>query len=110
MSSRITASRATTPTPRTWRSRDGFGARDEVVEIDLSEVGDEFVGAAVAVLERARGDDHGTAGAFAPALLERLGVEVIPLDVEPDHSFPRYNPNPEDRSRSGEASTGRGPA
>ncbi|MFX7265395.1 phosphomannomutase/phosphoglucomutase, partial [Acinetobacter baumannii] len=28
--------------------------------------------------------------------LERLGVEVIPLDVEPDHSFPRYNPNPED--------------
>ena len=39
---------------------------------------------------------NGTAGAFAPALLERLGVEVIPLDVEPDHSFPRYNPNPED--------------
>ncbi|WP_459253795.1 phosphohexomutase domain-containing protein, partial [Methylorubrum thiocyanatum] len=26
---------------------------------------------------------NGTAGAFAPALLERLGVEVIPLDVEP---------------------------
>ncbi|CAO4175677.1 Phosphomannomutase/phosphoglucomutase (AlgC) [Methylorubrum populi] len=39
---------------------------------------------------------NGTAGAFAPTLLERLGVEVIPLDVEPDHSFPRYNPNPED--------------
>ena len=39
---------------------------------------------------------NGTAGAFAPKLLEALGVEVIPLDVEPDHSFPRYNPNPED--------------
>ena len=39
---------------------------------------------------------NGTAGAFAPALLQALGVEVVPLDVEPDHSFPRYNPNPED--------------
>ena len=28
--------------------------------------------------------------------LERIGCEVIPLDVELDHSFPRYNPNPED--------------
>jgi phosphomannomutase / phosphoglucomutase len=39
---------------------------------------------------------NGTAGAFAPELLKRLGVEVIPLDVEPDYTFPRYNPNPED--------------
>lgn len=39
---------------------------------------------------------NGTAGAFAPGILERLGVEVIPLDCELDHSFPRYNPNPED--------------
>ncbi len=39
---------------------------------------------------------NGTAGAFAPQMLERLGVEVVPLDVELDHSFPRYNPNPED--------------
>ena len=39
---------------------------------------------------------NGTAGAFAPAILEKLGVEVIPLDAELDHSFPRYNPNPED--------------
>ncbi len=39
---------------------------------------------------------NGTAGAFAPEMLERLGVEVIPLDVELDHTFPRYNPNPED--------------
>ena len=39
---------------------------------------------------------NGTAGAFAPAILERLGCEVVPLDTELDHTFPRYNPNPED--------------
>lgn len=39
---------------------------------------------------------NGTAGAFAPRLLEQLGCEVVPLDCELDHSFPRYNPNPED--------------
>ncbi|MCA1952597.1 MAG: phosphomannomutase/phosphoglucomutase [Hyphomicrobiales bacterium] len=39
---------------------------------------------------------NGTAGAFAPQILEALGCEVIPLDVELDHTFPRYNPNPED--------------
>lgn len=39
---------------------------------------------------------NGTAGAFAPEALERIGCEVIPLDVELDHRFPNYNPNPED--------------
>ncbi|GBD47389.1 phosphomannomutase [Methylopila sp. Yamaguchi] len=39
---------------------------------------------------------NGTAGAFAPQALERLGCEVIPLDAELDHTFPKYNPNPED--------------
>lgn len=39
---------------------------------------------------------NGTAGAFAPQVLERLGVEVVPLDTELDHRFPNYNPNPED--------------
>ncbi len=39
---------------------------------------------------------NGTAGAFAPEALSRLGVEVIPMDAELDHTFPRYNPNPED--------------
>jgi phosphomannomutase/phosphoglucomutase len=39
---------------------------------------------------------NGTAGAFAPQVLERIGCEVVPLDTELDHSFPRYNPNPED--------------
>jgi phosphomannomutase / phosphoglucomutase len=39
---------------------------------------------------------NGTAGAFAPQVLEAIGCEVIPLDCNLDHSFPRYNPNPED--------------
>ena len=39
---------------------------------------------------------NGTAGAFAPRLLEVLGCEVVPLDTELDYTFPRYNPNPED--------------
>ncbi|MEE2692639.1 MAG: phosphomannomutase/phosphoglucomutase [Pseudomonadota bacterium] len=39
---------------------------------------------------------NGTAGAFAPETLARLGVEVVPMDAELDHSFPKYNPNPED--------------
>src|SRR3954463_15832310 len=39
---------------------------------------------------------NGTAGAFAPQVLEAIGCEVIPLDTELDHTFPKYNPNPED--------------
>ncbi len=39
---------------------------------------------------------NGTAGAFAPEALSMMGAEVIPLDAELDHTFPRYNPNPED--------------
>jgi len=39
---------------------------------------------------------NGTAGAFAPDVLAKLGVEVVPLDTELDYTFPRYNPNPED--------------
>ena len=39
---------------------------------------------------------NGTAGAFAPQVLEAVGCEVVPLDCELDHTFPRYNPNTED--------------
>jgi phosphomannomutase/phosphoglucomutase len=38
---------------------------------------------------------NGTAGAFAPELLERIGAEVIPLHTELDYTFPHHNPNPE---------------
>ncbi len=37
----------------------------------------------------------GTAGAYAPALFERIGVEVVPSHNEMDYTFPAYNPNPE---------------
>ncbi len=39
---------------------------------------------------------NGTAGAFAPEALSRIGADVIPMDCELDNSFPNYNPNPED--------------
>jgi phosphomannomutase/phosphoglucomutase len=39
---------------------------------------------------------NGTAGAFAPRILEAIGCDVVPLDCELDHTFPKYNPNPED--------------
>jgi len=39
---------------------------------------------------------NGTAGAFAPRVLEAVGCEVIPLDCDLDHTFPKYNPNTED--------------
>jgi phosphomannomutase/phosphoglucomutase len=39
---------------------------------------------------------NGTAGAFAPHVLEKIGCEVVPLDCELDHTFPKYNPNTED--------------
>src|SRR5438874_2418538 len=39
---------------------------------------------------------NGTAGAFAPQVLEAVGCQVIRLDCELDHNFPKYNPNTED--------------
>ncbi len=39
---------------------------------------------------------NGTAGAFAPDVLEKIGAEVIPLNCDLDYTFPTYNPNPED--------------
>lgn len=41
---------------------------------------------------------NGTAGAFAPDALRRMGVEVIEMDTELDFTFPKYNPNPEDHA------------
>lgn len=40
---------------------------------------------------------NGTAAAFAPEALRRMGVAVVvEMDCELDWSFPKYNPNPED--------------
>ena len=38
---------------------------------------------------------NGTAGAFAPDILARIGAEIIPLHCRLDWDFPHYNPNPE---------------
>ena len=38
---------------------------------------------------------NGTASAFAPKVLERIGVEVVPSHNDLDYTFPHYNPNPE---------------
>ncbi len=40
---------------------------------------------------------NGTAGAFAPETLRRMGVAVVvEMDCDLDWTFPKYNPNPED--------------
>ncbi|MGE3141717.1 MAG: phosphomannomutase/phosphoglucomutase [Hyphomonadaceae bacterium] len=39
---------------------------------------------------------NGTAGAFAPEALRRMGAEVIEVDCDLDWTFPNYNANPED--------------
>lgn len=39
---------------------------------------------------------NGTAGAFGPDALRRIGADVIEMDAELDYNFPNYNPNPED--------------
>ena len=41
---------------------------------------------------------NGTAGAFAPEALRRMGAEVIEMDADLDFNFPKYNPNPEDHA------------
>ena len=39
---------------------------------------------------------NGTAGIFAPDILNGIGCEVVELDCKLDWTFPKYNPNPED--------------
>jgi len=41
---------------------------------------------------------NGTAGAFAPEALRRMGAEVIEMHAKLDYTFPKYNPNPEDHA------------
>ncbi|NWG52677.1 MAG: phosphomannomutase/phosphoglucomutase [Hydrogenophilaceae bacterium] len=40
---------------------------------------------------------NGTAGAFAPEALRRMGAEVVELHCDLDWRFPHYNANPEDK-------------
>ncbi len=41
---------------------------------------------------------NGTAGAFAPEALRRMGADVVEMDTRLDWTFPNYNPNPEDHA------------
>ena len=41
---------------------------------------------------------NGTAGAFAPEALRRMGAEVVEVDCDLDWTFPNYNPNTEDHA------------
>ena len=38
---------------------------------------------------------NGTAGAFAPEVLAKLGLDIVPLNTDLDYTFPAHNPNPE---------------
>ena len=79
-----------------WQIRDG-GALVHVSDLEDKYIADLVKGGPVnRKLKVVCACGNGTAGAFAPKVLQAMGVEVIPLDCELDHSFPRYNPNPED--------------
>ncbi|HEY2444800.1 MAG TPA: phosphomannomutase/phosphoglucomutase [Rhizomicrobium sp.] len=39
---------------------------------------------------------NGTAGAYAPDAIRRIGADVIEVDCALDYTFPNYNPNTED--------------
>jgi len=79
-----------------WQMREGGGL------VHVSDLEDKYVADLIKAgpikrkLKVVCACGNGTAGAFAPRVLEEMGCEVVPLDCELDHSFPNYNPNPED--------------
>ena len=79
-----------------WRLREGGGLVhvDGMAERYLADLASQ--GRLSRRLKVVCACGNGTAGAFAPGLLEAIGCEVVRLDCELDHAFPRYNPNPED--------------
>lgn len=77
------------------RAHPGGGWRfvDGVMEAYLDDLAGDFRLSRPVKVVCATG--NGTAGAFAPRLLERIGAEVVPLHCGLDYTFPHYNPNPE---------------
>ncbi|MGD1883787.1 MAG: phosphomannomutase/phosphoglucomutase [Paracoccaceae bacterium] len=75
------------------RSGGGYEFVDGVREAYLDDLAGDFKMTRKLKVVCATG--NGTAAAFAPALFERLGVEVVPSHIELDYTFPNYNPNPE---------------
>src|SRR5262249_11599300 len=94
------------PAEVTGRKESVFGARFDLQAGGSYHFGENFPARYIADLTRRPklkrhvkvvcACGNGTAGAFAPGVLEAIGCEVIPLDCELDHTFPRYNPNTED--------------
>ncbi|RKQ96204.1 phosphomannomutase/phosphoglucomutase [Maricaulis maris] len=76
------------------RSGGGYVRQTGVTERYLADVAEDV--AIERPLKVVAACGNGTAGAFAPQALRAMGVEVIEMDCELDHTFPRYNPNPED--------------
>ncbi|HEV2533669.1 phosphomannomutase/phosphoglucomutase [Phenylobacterium sp.] len=81
----------------TWKERDG----GKLTRVD--GVAERYIADAAARAKLTRplkviaACGNGTAGAFAPEGLRRMGVaEVIEMDATLDYNFPKYNPNPED--------------
>ena len=76
-------------------ARDGGGYEfvDGVMEAYLDDLCGDFKMSRKLKVVCATG--NGTASAFAPAIFERIGVEVVPSHNALDYTFPNYNPNPE---------------
>lgn len=81
----------------TWIEKDGgkLTRVDGVMERYIADLSDKVKLTRPLKVIAACG--NGTAGAFAPDALRRMGVaEVVEMDCELDYTFPKYNPNPED--------------
>jgi phosphomannomutase/phosphoglucomutase len=84
-----------------WQEREG-GGLEHVHGMAERHIADIASGGSIeAALKVVCACGNGTAGAFAPRLLEAIGCDVVRLDCELDHSFPRHNPNPEDLAMLG---------
>ena len=75
------------------RDGGGFEFVDGVREAYLDDLAGDF--RMTRPLKAVCATGNGTASAFAPELLERIGVEVVPSHNGLDYTFPNYNPNPE---------------
>jgi len=71
----------------------GYEFVDGVVEAYLDDLAEDF--RMSRTLKAVCATGNGGASAFAPRLLERIGIEVVPCHNRLDYTFPNYNPNPE---------------
>ena len=81
----------------TWRQRPG-GSLAHIGGVGERYIADAASRASIQrPLKVVAACGNGTAGAFAPEALRRMGVAVVvEVDCKLDWTFPRYNPNPED--------------